>query len=119
TLLPSVKLLRDRLVINANAGMQKNNLDNQKSSSSRRFVASGNVSFTLSSGWSFIGSYSNFTSFTRVKPITEPGLTVKTDTLDVYQITKNASFSVQRSYGGKIIKHTILLSGNYQASSQL
>ncbi|MGZ4040832.1 MAG: hypothetical protein ACXVNR_09730, partial [Bacteroidia bacterium] len=67
TIAPSLRLLKGKLNLSANTGYQHNNLDKTKFSLNKRFVSSGNLNYAPSSKFIFNVSYSNFTSFTRVR----------------------------------------------------
>ncbi|MGZ3903535.1 MAG: hypothetical protein ACXVC6_07565 [Bacteroidia bacterium] len=119
TIAPSLRLLKGKLNLSANTGYQHNNLDKTKFSLNKRFVSSGNLNYAPSSKFIFNVSYSNFTSFTRVRPVTDPYYQRSAaDTLNFYQISQSANSSITYNFGGTSIKNTITLIGSYQVSNQ-
>jgi hypothetical protein len=119
TIAPSLRLFKGKLNFSANSGYQHNNLDKTKFSSNKRFVTSGNISYTPSSKLILNVAYSNFTSFTRVRPITDPYYQrTPADTLSFYQISQNATSSATYNFGNTSLKHSITLVGSYQISNQ-
>jgi hypothetical protein len=119
TIVPSLRLLKGKLNISVNSGYQHNNLDKTKFSSNKRFVSSGNISYAPSPKLIFNASYSNFTSYTRIRPVTDPYYQkTPADTLNFYQISQSANSSASYNFGGKSIRHSITLVGSYQISNQ-
>ncbi|NBP05471.1 MAG: hypothetical protein EBV15_04510 [Bacteroidetes bacterium] len=67
----NVQALKGKLNLSGQAGLQRDNLDNRKSSSMRRWVYSLQVQCRLSKSSMLSGSYSSFTSFTNTRPFTD------------------------------------------------
>ncbi len=63
----SVNLLKGKLNLSGNAGLQRDNLDNSKMNNNMRFVGSGNINIVPNEKISINTSYSNFSSYTNVK----------------------------------------------------
>ncbi|PWV51882.1 hypothetical protein C7475_103492 [Chitinophaga sp. S165] len=90
-----VRMLKDRLTAAVNAGVQRNNLSNDKLSTMRRFVGALNLSFaaTKKMNWNF--SYSNFQSFVNIRSqfdyLNELTPYENIDTLNYTQVSSNAS----------------------------
>ncbi|HWY36926.1 MAG TPA: hypothetical protein VNY73_00100, partial [Bacteroidia bacterium] len=119
TLAPALRFLNGKLNFSANSGYQHNNLDRSKFSSNKRFVTSGNINYVPNSKFIFNASYSNFTTFTRIRPITDPYYQRSpADTLSFYQISQNTNSSIIYNFGKNYIKHTLTLIGSYQVSNQ-
>lgn len=114
TIAPSVQLFNNRVQISANAGIQDNNLDNTKTTTTRRWVGSGNISVIPNQHWMVNGSYSNFTTFTRVRPVYDPYFTNPLDSLNFYQVNTSYNGVVAYQFGDKNIRHGIMLTLNYQ-----
>lgn len=110
-------LLKNRMNIATNTGLQKNNLDRSKLSSTKRWVGSLNVTYSPGTKWNLAAAYSNFSTYTKVRPISDPYY-VKTaaDTLNFYQITQNANASVNYSFGKHKAKQGVMLACNYQTT---
>ncbi|UZO81642.1 hypothetical protein NBT05_04005 [Aquimarina sp. ERC-38] len=58
----------NKLALAINLGYQRDDLDNLKANNTNRTVGSANVTLTLSDRLTLGGSYSNFSTFTNVKP---------------------------------------------------
>jgi len=117
TLAPSLVLLKGRLNIAANAGFQQNNLDDTRTSTTKRFVGSANASFSPTEKWSFTANYSNFSSYTNTRPQIDPYYRNNLDTLNFYQVSETTGLSVLRHLGSKDNPQTILFNASYQKAS--
>lgn len=111
------RLLKNKINIATNTGLQKNNLDKSKLSTTKRWVGSVNVSYAPSSKWNFSGAYSNFSTYTNVRPISDPYY-IKTaaDTLNFYQLTQNANVTANYNFGKTKAKQSMMLTTNYQTT---
>jgi len=114
TIAPSVQLFNGRMQVSGNIGIQDNNLDNTKTTTTRRFVGSGNVSVVPNQHWMVNGSYSNFTSYTRVRPVRDPYFNNPLDSLNFYQVNTSYNGVVAYQFGNKNVRHGIMLTLNYQ-----
>ncbi|WP_438711016.1 hypothetical protein ACSTS3_21140 [Aquimarina muelleri] len=68
TLDASNTFFRDRLTLALNIGYQRDDLDNLKANNTNRTVGSLNATLALSERLNISGSYSNFSTFTNIKP---------------------------------------------------
>ncbi len=68
TLDASNTFFKDRLTLAVNIGYQRDDLDNLKANSTNRTVGSLNATLALSERLNISGSYSNFSTFTNIKP---------------------------------------------------
>lgn len=118
TLAPSFNLLKGKLSFSCNTGLQRNNLDNSKLSTSRRWVGSVNANYAPNKSWNFTGSYSNFSTYTKQRPQSDPFYQNKLDTLNFYQLSQNSSFTSNYNFGKNEKKQALLLSVNYQVTGQ-
>jgi hypothetical protein len=119
TLAPSLRMLKGKMNFALNAGLQRNNLDGKKLSTNKRLVASLNFSYAPSAKWTWSASYSNFSTFTRVRPLTDPFyVATPADTLNFYQLTQSANGVMNHSFGKKEAKQTLSLCGNYNVATQ-
>lgn len=118
TLAPSLNLLKGKLNLALNTGLQRNNLDRSKLSTTQRWVGSANASFMLDPHWNLMGSYSNFSSYTKQRPQDDPFYKNTLDTLNFYQLSQNALLSINYNFGNKVVKQALTLSGNYQVTGQ-
>ena len=115
TLAPTVQLFKNKLSLSANAGLQRNNLDNTRTSTTKRWVGNLNVAFNPNEKWSFSGTYSNFSSYTNLRPQTDPFLQrTALDTLNFYQVTGSTSGTASYNFGNKEKRQTVFFTGTYQ-----
>jgi hypothetical protein len=114
TVAPAVSLLRGKINLSANAGVQRNNLDHSKNASNKRIVASGNMAINPNEHWSFNTNFSNFTMHTRVRPQSDPFYVNGLDSLNFYQINQTLTQMVMYNWGGKDNRQTILLTATRQ-----
>ena len=117
TVAPNFRLLKNKLTVSGNVGVQTNNLDKSKNSSTRRFVGNANVAFAKNEKWNFSSTYSNFTTFTNVRPQQDPFFQNGLDTLNFYQVNSSISATVTHSFGSKEVKKNITLNSTYQQAS--
>ncbi|WP_212005733.1 hypothetical protein [Chitinophaga sp. HK235] len=117
TIAPAFQLLGGRVNIAANAGMQVNNLDNSKNSDAKRLVANINMNVVPNDHWAINGGYSNFSNYTRIRPLVDPYFTNPLDTLDFYQVNNNYNGMIMYRTGNKKVQHSISLNTSYQFAS--
>ncbi|MFK8046066.1 MAG: hypothetical protein AB8B72_11270 [Crocinitomicaceae bacterium] len=119
TFAPSFTLFKNKLNIGANTGYQINNLAGDKGSTTSRWVGSLNASYAPTKAINIVGSYSNFSTFTRNRPNTDPFYYQPADTLNFYQLTQNAMASIGYRFGESKNKSAVQLMYNYQESYNL
>jgi hypothetical protein len=117
TIAPLVRLFNNKLNLAANAGIQQNNLDNVKASTTKRTVASFNVNYLPNEKWNLAATYSNFSTFTNVKPQPDPFFQNKLDTLNYYQVSQTMNGTVIRNLGGQKNPQSIMLNVGYQKAN--
>lgn len=97
TLNTTKKLFKSKVNIASNIGVQRNNLNEQKVATMRRFIGSFNINYSPSSKANISVNYSNFQTFTRVRPVFEKinQLTPfdNLDTLNYVQLTQSAGLN--------------------------
>lgn len=90
-------ILDNKVNISFNAGLQRDDLDNTKSSQLQRIISSVNVTYVASEKLNFSGGYSNFQTYTNIKNqfdyINEVSQSENLDTLDYQQISQNANLN--------------------------
>ncbi len=118
TLTPALSLFNNKVSLSANTGFQRNNLANDKVNVSKRWVGSLNGNFILSKKMNVNASYSNFSSFSRRNPAADPFFNPIFDTLNYYQISQNASGSVNYSFGDTI-KQNLMLNASFNQSQNI
>ena len=119
TIAPSFTLLKKKLNIGLNTGYQINNLSAEQSATTNRWVGNLNATYVPSNKLIFSGTYSNFSSFTKNRPATDPFYFTGADTLNFYQLTQNASGMLNYSFGDAAVKNNCQLLYNYQESTSL
>jgi hypothetical protein len=117
TLVPSVRLLKNTLNLAGNVGFQQNNLDDARTSTTKRFVGAINANYAPTPIWNFVGSYSNFSSYTNTRPQADPYFQNTLDTLNFYQVSQTTTATVMRMLGGKASPQAILLTASYQEAN--
>ncbi|MBL7936475.1 MAG: hypothetical protein JNM51_11785, partial [Bacteroidia bacterium] len=119
TLAPAIGLMKGKLNIALNSGFQRNNLDKSKFSTTKRWVGSANITFAPNQKWNFNAGYSNFSSFTNVRPQTDPFyVNTPADTLNFYQLSQNANATVSHNFGKAKTKYAIVFTANYQVTGE-
>lgn len=118
TFAPSATLLKGKLSLGANTGLQKNNLNGDKLNTTKRWVGAVNASYAPNQKWNFNGSYSNFSSFTKQRPQDNPFYRNSLDTLNFYQLTQNANAGASHNFGNQNLKQSSTLNASYQITGQ-
>lgn len=119
TMVPSVRLFKNRLNLNANVGFQENNLDKTRTSTTKRTVGAFNATYIPNEKWNFAANYSNFSSYTNVRPQVDPFFRNTLDTLNFYQVSRTTTGTVMRNLGGQENPQSIMLTGSYQKASDV
>lgn len=118
TLGGTVKLLEQKVNIAVNGGLQKNNLDDTEVNATERMVVNINISYVPDQQWNINTTYSNFTTFTNIRPRFDPFFQNELDTLNFYQINQNASATIGYSFGSKENCKSMFFSGTYQVMEE-
>ncbi len=94
----SQSILKGKINIGFNGGLQRDDLENKKQSQLQRIVSALNIGYTPNEKLNFTGGYSNFRSFTNIKnqfdAINEVTPVDNIDTLDLQQINQNANLGI-------------------------
>lgn len=119
TLAPQIRLFKSQLNISVNAGLQRNNINEAKLNTTRRVIGSANISFAPNTHWILNGSYSNFTSFTRNRPNTDPFYVLTpADTMRFYQVSQNGNAMVSYNFTKGKYRNSISLNSSNVVSAQ-
>ncbi|WP_378187319.1 hypothetical protein ACE939_03095 [Aquimarina sp. W85] len=100
TLDASNSFFSDKLTLGFNIGYQRDDLDNLKANNTNRTVGSVNATLNISERLNLAGSYSNFTTFTNIKPnqfdeINDADLLdEELENLDYKQLSQSATFMI-------------------------
>ncbi|TAH24637.1 MAG: hypothetical protein EAZ07_09330 [Cytophagales bacterium] len=124
----TLKLLKGKLNLTSNIGLQKNDLRNEKLSQMQRLVWSGSISFAATKRLNLSAGYSSFQSFTRIKTLEEQErailqqqLNSNIDTLRFTQISQSANSAANYSIGNlanKDVKNTLNFTFSYQTAGE-
>jgi len=124
TMNSSLRLIDGKLNVGGSFGIQKDNLNQQKLFSNRRFVGAGNISLTVSQNVSINSSISSFTSYTNMRSVFDNINSLSPyqnlDTLNFTQVNRAGNFSVNYGFGSETRKNTstLSISGNKSFSEQ-
>jgi hypothetical protein len=118
TLVPNIRLLEGRLAISGNAGIQRNNLDKCRESTTKRWVGAGNIFFTPVEKWNLTFNYSNFSTYTNMRPQADPFFNDSMDSLNFYQVTNQIGGSVIYSFGKKDAPRNLMINTSYQKAAE-
>ncbi len=118
TVNPSFSFLKNKLNLSLSTGYQRNNLDAQNASESKRWIGNASLSAQLIKGMSLSLNYSNMSSFSRRNPLADPFYTPLGDTLNYYQTSINLSSSLSYSFGKKT-KQSLSATGSYAQSQNI
>lgn len=108
TLNGSTALFKGKVSLSASAGGQRNDLAHVKATRNSRLIYSGNVGYTPSDKWTFSLNGSNFSSFLKVDQ------NILTDSLNFYQVTRNAGLNAMHNFGGDDNKQSLSANLSYQ-----
>jgi len=109
TIAPSWSMFKSKIRVTGSVGIQKNNLFNDKISTTNRKINSVNVTFMPNSKVSLTGFYTNY----RINQDRNVRLTL--DTLKLNQFSDNLNINGMWNLGTKQRKHTVNAGFNYQA----
>ncbi len=104
TLNGSTSFFKSKVSLAASVGAQRNDLAQIKATRNSRLIYSGNLGYAPNDKWNFSLNGSNFSSFLKVDQ------DILTDSLNFYQVTRNAAFNAMHQFGGDENKQS--LSGN-------
>ncbi|HTI92973.1 MAG TPA: hypothetical protein VL727_20385 [Puia sp.] len=117
TIAPQVRLLKSKLNLSANVGIQHDNLDKSKPSTTHRFVGTFNGSYAMSAKWIANIGYSNFNTYTRVRPVADPFFQNGLDSLNFYQVSQSFTGNLMHNFGSKAHPQNLNLNMTYQLAS--
>jgi hypothetical protein len=115
---PNVKLWNGKLNLAGSLGLEYNDLDNTKGNNTNRTVGSANATFSPNEAWNATIGYSNFSTYTKVKPQAYPYYVDNLDSLNFYQVTQTFNGTVSYSFGKKEkLMNTLMTTASYQTGS--
>lgn len=119
----SQTLFKNKLYVNLNAGLQRDDLNHQKQSKLSRLVTALNMNYRPNDQLTLNGSYSNFKAYTQIKNqfdyINEVRPYDNLDTLNFTQISRNASLNINYLFSKKeSVRHALNLNTSYQNTDE-
>lgn len=118
TIAPTLRLSDGRFSLTGNAGMQRNNLDKSRESTTKRFVGAGNININLSEKWNITFNYSNFSTYTNMKPQEDPFFLDNMDSLNFYQVTNQAGISANYAFGKSESPGNLMIISSFQRANE-
>ncbi len=118
----STVIFKDKMNLSISTGLQHDNLDDKKTSSTNRVVSSVNIGFKASEKMNLSGSYSNFQTYTHIKSQFEVINQVipydNLDTLNFTQLSQSTNFNASYVLSSTAIKRQNLnLNLNYMVAN--
>jgi hypothetical protein len=107
TISPTFSALKHRVNFSGSIGFQKDNLQNQKESTSKRVIGMGNLNINFTDQFGVDASFTNFSTNQK------PGRVFVSDSFLITQTTKNISVTPRLIIPKTNYTHVFLLSWNY------
>ena len=119
----SQTLFKNKLNFNVNAGIQRDDLADQKQSKLNRLVTALNMNYRPNDNLTLSGSYSNFRAHTQIRNQFDYINAVRPydnlDTLNFTQISRNANLNVNYAFSKTETKrHTVNMNVSYQQTDE-
>lgn len=116
-------LLKNKVTLSGNMGVQHDNLDKSKMATMKRLVGAFNLGYVPSQKWNLSFSYSNFQSYANIQPqirnLTRLTPYDNLDTLNFVQISQSMQGSAMHVLrANQDISSTVMVSGSYQQSTE-
>lgn len=112
----SLRLFEQKLTFSSNIGTQKNNLNDIELSKTKRIISTFNLTYIPSEKWNINTGYSNFTTYTNIRPRVDDFFQNELDTLNFYQINQNGTATVAYIFGSGENRKSLFFTGSYQAA---
>ncbi len=109
----SKSFLNGKINLSGNIGRQRNNLNNQLTTTNKRVIGGINGSFSITNSLNVSANYSNFNSST------QPSAISIRDTFSYAQVTKNTGLTINYNTGNEDNQHGIMLNTTYQIVNTL
>jgi len=117
TVATNVRLFNNKVTLGTNIGLQQNNLDKTRASTTSRTVGAATLQLTPNEKWTISAAYSNFSSYTNMRSQADPYYRNNLDTLNFYQVSETMNGSIGRKLGNQDHPQNIMLTMSYQRSS--
>lgn len=92
----SISILNNRVTVTSNAGIQRNNLDNQLTAKNSRFIFSSSINWAATQKLQMSVGYGNFNTSTRQSQIRTD---VLVDSLEFFQVSRNGNLNINYTIG--------------------
>jgi hypothetical protein len=76
-----------------------------------------NVNLILNEKWNIAGTYSNFSTYTNIRPQIDPFYQNTLDTLNFYQVNQTFNAMAGYNFGNRKYRHGIMLNASYQRAN--
>ncbi|NMM50482.1 hypothetical protein [Marinigracilibium pacificum] len=119
TISGGVNLFNGKANITGNVGKQRNNLENDRVNQTERWVSAINIQFNPTQNWNGNVSYSNFSTFTNIRPEIDPFIENELDTLNFYQVNNSSQGSLNYNFGQDDLTHMVMFTGSVQKIKDL
>lgn len=103
----SASFLKNKMNARGSLGLQRDNLDKTKNSTSKRVIGSLSMNYNINQNWGVDASYSNFSTNQRAFK------TVQNDSLMVYQVNHNLMLMPRFMKTTETLSHTVILNLNW------
>ncbi|GAA5042358.1 hypothetical protein GCM10011506_44240 [Marivirga lumbricoides] len=114
----SWRMLKGKINVSTNAGVQRNNLDDEQLSSMVRIVAGANIAYTVSNHLNLNASVANFNASSQLTQFSANTLSpIMRDSLYYLQVTNNASLGANYSVGEGDFRNVLFSNASYQDAS--
>lgn len=115
----SSSLWKNKINYNLTGGLQNNNLDKSKETTTKRWIGSINANLNLNQHWNFTAAFANYTTTTQLSQFTQRSVyqQLNADSLYFLQVTQTASINVNYLLSGEKTKNTTTLALNYQKAN--
>ena len=100
-----------KLNFSFNAGLQRNNLDDQLLTVVRRAIYSTSVGYTVNDRLNISTNYANFSTNTRQIQMRRE---LFADSLEYFQVTRSGGANINYQLPGKVVSHNFFLNNNVQ-----
>lgn len=114
TLGTTAALYSGRVNINTQIGRERNNLRNNETNTTERWVGSINSTIQVSPTFTLSANYSNFSAYTNIRPVVDQYYRDELDTLNFYQVNQTASATANWRLGSKERPKTLAISTSLQ-----
>lgn len=110
-------LLKNKLTVFANGGLERTNLDDFERNGTQRLVGSFNTSYNPSERWNFNASFSNFQNTSKLRTLFDPGSPV--DSIILAQTTQTANGALTYNLRNKNNPSSISLILTHQRANSI